>query len=446
MEVGDLKQHLPNIPEFYYDVIGRIPAGTLLVLFFLWASGAFGTGGVFESATVLKELAWAAAVFLLILLFVTAYALSLLLTPTGSLLTFLFRPFLWKRMAEADVRCVEKFITNEQLGIETPFLAARKCPGVWKWLSTFWRPWELRFLEEAILNTVARRDAKAHRVLLKMRAEALLCENLFAVMVVCGLCAGARVHLPALQRLASSKLTDSWPLFVAGILLISIAGYLRNRRYLRRMLIHLRAGGPDSEATEERDANLLYECDPVLATKRTLFTAAKPDLEALSKHVLETVHMACLDGNMLLYLAKISSPAPGARMDSFPGSITSVGARRHYVHCSALGKLLAALENEEDRTSFLKSLHLHKYTERTILDVARLGATLEQIGRDCYACDREEVRDGMYCIAAPIMQNGVAIAAISVSTSASRFDHEEEWLRKRVCEAAKQISTKCGQV
>jgi IclR family transcriptional regulator, acetate operon repressor len=90
-------------------------------------------------------------------------------------------------------------------------------------------------------------------------------------------------------------------------------------------------------------------------------------------------------------------------------------------HARATGKLLLAMTSEEVRRAYLAAHPLRALTPRTITEPIRLEAEFEQIRADGYALDEEQFQPGVSCVAAPIIDEGVAVAAYSISVPTPRF-------------------------
>lgn len=156
--------------------------------------------------------------------------------------------------------------------------------------------------------------------------------------------------------------------------------------------------------------NLLWACRP-----GGLREAAIPFMVELSHETRETVHLAVLNGDSVLYLEKLF----GHRATPCP---TSVGARRP-AHCTALGKALLA-HSSQDTAARLMSSTLHRFTARTIVNPNHLERDLTRAQNDGLAVETEEFKRGLGCVAAPILDRhtGMAIGALSVSSSMARLN------------------------
>jgi len=90
-------------------------------------------------------------------------------------------------------------------------------------------------------------------------------------------------------------------------------------------------------------------------------------------------------------------------------------------HARATGKLLLAMTSEEVRRAYLAAHPLRALTPRTITDPTHLEAEFEQIRANGYALDEEQFQPGVSCVAAPVIDERVAVAAYSISAPSPRF-------------------------
>lgn len=150
----------------------------------------------------------------------------------------------------------------------------------------------------------------------------------------------------------------------------------------------------------------------------------------------ETAHLAVLDEGSVLYVEKVESPRP-LRMPS------SVG-KRVPPHCTALGKVfLAGLTRDELLPLIYQPLR--PFTPNTIIDPDRLREELESVRVSGYAVDREEIEEGLMCIAAPIVDDQyVVAAAISISGPASRIGPRLAQYVEAVQGTSAALSTELG--
>jgi len=199
--------------------------------------------------------------------------------------------------------------------------------------------------------------------------------------------------------------------FPNGLLLreiVDATGINKSTAY--RFLAHL-----ESEGYIFRDSASYYMVGPKLARLGTSATYqaalcrnAAPILSQICKSSQETVNLAILDGNEILYLSVFESQHT-FRMAS------QVGTRRP-LYCTALGKAILANLPAEHQKKLVDSIHFQKHTSRTIVTAEALRKELAKIKRRGYAIDDEEAVEGARCIAARIfIEESNVIAGISLS-------------------------------
>jgi IclR family KDG regulon transcriptional repressor len=166
--------------------------------------------------------------------------------------------------------------------------------------------------------------------------------------------------------------------------------------------------------------------------------AARPIMEQISDKTRETVHLATLEQDEVIYIDKIDSSQP-LRMHSYIG-------QKIPIHASALGKVLLAWGPNHILGDLLEKGNLRRFTDTSITDPEALREEIQKIRNQGYAEDREESVPGVRCVAAPIRNSdGLAVAAISISLPSLRFDRVNmPALQKMVCRGALEISQQMG--
>jgi IclR family transcriptional regulator, acetate operon repressor len=109
-------------------------------------------------------------------------------------------------------------------------------------------------------------------------------------------------------------------------------------------------------------------------------------------------------------------------------------------HARATGKLLLAFAPPELREAYLADHPLEACTANTITDPAKLDAELAKIRARGWAEDREEFLEGVSCLSAPAIVEGVVIAAFTVSSPAARYAGAHRALRDSVLRAAGSLA------
>lgn len=171
---------------------------------------------------------------------------------------------------------------------------------------------------------------------------------------------------------------------------------------------------------------------------RALRSAARPFLYDLQKGTSETVNLAILNADTMLYVEVLETPHT-FRL------VSTIGMRRP-VHCTALGKALAAFHPEKEEKRLLRSLSFHPFTPHTIRNRAKFRKELAWVREWRYALDNEETVMGARCIGAPIFNSKQeSIAAVSIAGPISRISDEKIFpLAEAVKEAARAISARVG--
>ncbi|MCD4524208.1 IclR family transcriptional regulator [Nocardioides sp. cx-173] len=114
---------------------------------------------------------------------------------------------------------------------------------------------------------------------------------------------------------------------------------------------------------------------------------------------------------------------------------TRVGGREP-AYCTGLGKAMLAFEDKDTQLAALQDMP--RRTASTVVDPREMQTELANIRRVQVAHDREEAYRGLGCVAAPILANGRAIGAISVSGPVGQI--QARWLAQHVRDTALAIS------
>ena len=141
-----------------------------------------------------------------------------------------------------------------------------------------------------------------------------------------------------------------------------------------------------------------------------------PVLHELAERYGETAHYAVLDGDTVVYRAKVDPPRGAIRLTSTVGG-------RNPAHCTAVGKLLLAYALSDDRAvrAWATGRALTRRTERTITSAARLARELREIRERGYATDDQENEPGVNCLAVPVFLGSPSVPSGAVSVSAPAY-------------------------
>lgn len=169
-------------------------------------------------------------------------------------------------------------------------------------------------------------------------------------------------------------------------------------------------------------------------TQSSLAPVARPILDALSKSLGETIHLAQLDNAQVLYVDKRNAKS-AIEMFSQAGKVGPA-------YCTGVGKAMLAFLPENELSRALELQSYHRFTPHTLGTEQELSAELANIRSRGYAFDREEHEPGIICIAMPILtQAKQVIGAISVTSTTSRTSLDQlETLAPKMQDAASDIA------
>ena len=140
---------------------------------------------------------------------------------------------------------------------------------------------------------------------------------------------------------------------------------------------------------------------------------AQPYMEELSERVNESVSAAVLDGNDIVYVARV----PTKHIMSISLGIGS----RLPATTTSMGRVLLAELPESELECFLKRVTIEARTTRTIVDAEALHHELAEIRRLGYAINNQELEDSVRSVAVPLRDGQKrAIAALNIGTHAGR--------------------------
>lgn len=150
----------------------------------------------------------------------------------------------------------------------------------------------------------------------------------------------------------------------------------------------------------------------------TLPQVAEPHLERLASQLHESSSMSVLDGDSVVYVARMAT-------SRIMNVTISVGTR-FPAHATSMGRVLLADLVQADLDAYLDRTDLCPLTKRTITDAGALRNALSAVARQGWALVDQELEDGLRAIAAPIHdRSGRVVAAVNVSTHASRTTLDE---------------------
>jgi IclR family acetate operon transcriptional repressor len=141
-----------------------------------------------------------------------------------------------------------------------------------------------------------------------------------------------------------------------------------------------------------------------------------PALAELAERYGETAHYAVLDGETVVYRAKVDPPSGALRLTSTVGG-------RNPAHSTGVGKLLLAYALPDDGSvlAWAGDRVLERRTEHTRTTAAALAAELQTVRARGYAVDDQENEPGIVCVAVPVFLASPTRPSGAVSISAPAY-------------------------
>lgn len=164
-----------------------------------------------------------------------------------------------------------------------------------------------------------------------------------------------------------------------------------------------------------------------------LIKSARPVLEELSLQTKETVHLAQLQGDRIVYIDKVE----GNRLIRMASLIGKTGP----LYCTGIGKAILAFLPEAQQKKLLSQLEYRRYTDNTITTESAMREELAIIRQQGCAIDNCEHENGVCCLAAPILNSSnECVAGISISGAEMYMKDHLPALASLVSAAARRIS------
>jgi DNA-binding IclR family transcriptional regulator len=185
-----------------------------------------------------------------------------------------------------------------------------------------------------------------------------------------------------------------------------------------------------------RPGMILISLSQHVAVGDVLKAASEAVLPEFSVRLDVTMNLACLQGTMVTYIAKIGTPTS---ILTYP-----VPNSQFEPYYSALGKVLLAALPQDEMEAIIFDGELVPLTPFTIVDRQVLRAKIEDVRRCGFALDDRESRNDICCLAVPVYDPvGRTIAAVSAADFASRMTPaRQEVIRSALCEATILLTQK----
>ena len=145
---------------------------------------------------------------------------------------------------------------------------------------------------------------------------------------------------------------------------------------------------------------------------------AQPHLERLVEEVRESSSISVLDGESVVYVARV----PTRRIMNV---VISVGTRLP-AYATSMGRVLLAGLDPQERAALLAQLELVPLAHETITTRAQLEAELERVREQGYAIVDQELESGLRSVAVPIRdRRRRVVAAVNLAVQAAQVSVEE---------------------
>jgi DNA-binding IclR family transcriptional regulator len=163
-----------------------------------------------------------------------------------------------------------------------------------------------------------------------------------------------------------------------------------------------------------RPGLLLVSLARNVVIEELLHAVSQPIIRDLAIQFDITVQVAMLEGSMVSYIAKASTPT-SLPTCAEPGT-------QHEAYCSSLGKILLAELPPDQLEVIMMDGDLVALTPNTITDRVALREELSEVRRAGFAIDDREFQSDMWCMAVPVRDgDGYAVASIAAIQSANQM-------------------------
>ncbi|MCW8832135.1 MAG: IclR family transcriptional regulator, partial [Colwellia sp.] len=146
---------------------------------------------------------------------------------------------------------------------------------------------------------------------------------------------------------------------------------------------------------------------------------AKPLMSALVEQLNESCSAAVLDGNDVVYVARVATTKRIM-------SITLNVGTRLPAFATSMGRVLLADMSEPALDNFLTHCQVEQFTQYTITEKAALKAEIMNVKAQGYSLVEQELEIGLTSISVPVHNgSGEVIAALNVSTHMSQTARQQ---------------------
>ena len=152
------------------------------------------------------------------------------------------------------------------------------------------------------------------------------------------------------------------------------------------------------------------------ASAKRIATWANPAMTEAVARLGESVNLAVLEGDEIVYVAQVQPSHNFMRM------FTEVG-RRTFPHSTAVGKAILAHRPDEEVVAMLQRTGMSRYTAQTLTEPAAFLASLAETRERGYALDEGEQEIGVRCVAV-VVPEAPQPMALSMSGPLTRMSDD----------------------
>lgn len=157
-----------------------------------------------------------------------------------------------------------------------------------------------------------------------------------------------------------------------------------------------------------------FELGQAFLSKAGLLKQARPVMEGLRKACNETVYLAVLREDRVVYL-DIAETGHSVRVANRVGALLPA-------YCTAVGKAQLASMSEDELVKLFARQKFPGFTKNTITGRAKLIEHLRTVAKKGYALDLEELEPDVFCVGVPVMDYaGRTVAGICISGPGCRM-------------------------
>ena len=220
---------------------------------------------------------------------------------------------------------------------------------------------------------------------------------------------------------------------------------LARRLSLAKSTVHRLATTLVAEGLLEQDRDsgkyhlgvALFRLGALVRQRMDVSNEARPYLYELREKINESIHLAILDGDEIMYVYNLEGThAIRVRSD--------IGVRKP-IHCTAEGQAILAFQPSATIERVIAA-GLAPRTPKTITSPEKFIKALGAVRQRGCAIEDEESEPGMVCVAAPIRDDsGAVVAAVGIAGPATRLTRKSiASVTPSVIAAAEQVSARLG--